>query len=417
MKQIKTLATICACLFICFPIVEMLLNLCNVKGADSYRIWIVFLYVPAAIGILLGCYHIQKVNIYQLPIIFMLSFGIWCLICITKSETPTLSLFGFLATSDSLSTYLSYFGMIMLGIVLGEEKKYALITANIFIAVTFIMSVLSLIDSRALDPLFINEATNCFHYQGVYFNTNPFGYHLSVALIINIYLFEYTKNHTIKAIYLISFIVLTNMLILNNTFGSYIAVLLTLLFAVIWSFINNEDKKMPAIALLLFTTISAISCIYSHNVLANFSSLFFDVGVLMDSSAEQAALDAIGSSRGELWKLALTFIKISPIIGFAPQGVGFSSHNMFLQIAIYTGVIGLILYLAIIVSGAVRLIKIRKIISPVTRACAFAVVSYLISGFFGVTAFFTAPYFYLVLGVCLAGLTKQEETTRALGES
>lgn len=409
MKQIKLTSTVCACLFILFPIVEMFLNLSGMRGADSYRIWLMMLYIPAAIGILLGYFHTRKINIYKLPIILMFAFGIWCLICTTKSETMTLSLFGFVPSSDSISVYLSYFGMIMLGLILGEEKKYALIVGKVFIAVTFILSVLSLIDSRALDPLFINESTNCFHYQSVYFNTNQFGYHLSIAIIINIYLFEYAEKSIEKVLYLISFIVLTNMLILNNTMGAYIAILLVLFFAVIWSFINRENKKMPALALLLFIVISAISCIYTRNILTSFSALFSDIGTVTDANADQEALEAVGSSRGELWQLAIIFIKISPIIGFGAQGVSFSAHNMFLQIAMYTGIPGLLLYLAIIVSGAVRLIQMRKTITPITKACAFAVVSYLISGFFGVTAFYTAPYFYLVLGVCLAGCQPKKE--------
>lgn len=408
MKRIKLIATICACLFIFFPIVEMFLNLSGMKGADSYRIWLMLLYIPAAVGILLGYLHTRKVEIYKPPIIFMFAFGIWCLICTTRSETMALSLFGFVPASDSISVYLSYFGMIMLGLILGEEKKYALIVGKAFIVVTFILSVLSLIDSRTLDPLFINESTNCFHYQAVYFNTNQFGYHLSIALIINIYLFEYAEKIIEKVLYLVCFIVLSNMLILNNTMGAYIAILLVLFFAVIWSFINKEDKKMPAFALLFFIVISAISCIYTSNVLTSFSALFSDIGTLTDANASQVALGAVGSSRGELWQLAVIFIKISPIIGFGAQGVAFSAHNMFLQIAMYTGIPGLILYLAIIVSGAIKLVQIRKIITPVTKACAFAVVSYLISGFFGVTAFYTAPYFYLILGICLAGCNKKE---------
>ena len=244
------------------------------------------------------------------------------------------------------------------------------------------------------------------------------GYHLSVALIINAYFLENSKNKVEKIIYLVAFAILTNMLILNNTMGAYLAVTLTLIFAVIWSFINREsNKKLPLLALGAFIVISAISCLYCDNVINNFSSMFGDVTTLIEDDSTASEIDSIGSSRGRLWIRAFSFIKVSPIFGFGLQGVGFSSHNMFLQIGMYTGIPGLALYLAILLSGVVKLIIMRKTISPLTKACAFTVISYLISGFFGVTVFYTAPYFYLVLGVCLAGLTKQEETTRALGES
>ena len=418
MKRTKILAAVCASLFICFPLLELLLNDADVLGSVSYRIWLMFLYIPGAVGILLGAYYLERTKVYKLPLIFMFLFGIWCIVCTAQSETLTLSLFGFVPMSDSVSVYLAYFGMIMLGLILGSDKKYALIVGKIFIAMTLFISILSIIDSPKLFNMFVNEATNCFHYQGVYFNTNQMGYHLSVALIINAYFLENSKNKVEKIIYLVAFAILTNMLILNNTMGAYLAVTLTLIFAVIWSFINREsNKKLPLLALGAFIVISTISCLYCDNVINNFSSMFGDVTTLIEDDSATDEIDSIGSSRGRLWIRAFSFIKVSPIFGFGLQGVGFSSHNMFLQIGMYTGIPGLALYLAILLSGVVKLIIMRKTISPLTKACAFTVISYLISGFFGVTVFYTAPYFYLVLGVCLAGLTKQEETTRALGES
>ena len=409
MKKTSTMALISASLFICFPIIQMILNGCGVAGTISYRIWLMFLYVPGAIGILLISQYAKSNHLYKAPFILMMIFGIWCIICTTQSQTLQLSLFGFVPMSDSVSVYLSYFGMIMIGLIIGGDKKYALLAAKIFMAMTLLVSILSIIDSPKLYSLFVNEATNCYHYQGVYFNTNQFGYHLSIALIINAYLLEYANKKYDKIIYIICFAVLINMLILNNTMGSYLAVLLALIFAVIWSFINKEDKKLPLLSLGLFVVFSIISCIYSDNVINNFVSMFGDIGTLIEDDSSTEQINSIGSSRGELWIRALNFIKISPIIGFGLQSVGFAAHNMFLQIAMYTGIPGLLLYLAIIVSGAVRLIQMRKTITPVTKACAFAVVSYLISGFFGVTAFYTAPYFYLVLGVCLAGCQPKKE--------
>lgn len=418
MKRTKVLAAVCASLFICFPLLELLLNDIDVLGSVSYRIWLMFLYIPGAVGILLGAYYLERTKVYKLPLIFMFLFGIWCIVCTAQSETLTLSLFGFVPMSDSVSVYLAYFGMIMLGLILGSDKKYALIVGKIFIATTLFISILSIIDSPKFSNMFVNEATNCFHYQGVYFNTNQMGYHLSVALIINAYFLENSKNKVEKIIYLVAFAILTNMLILNNTMGAYLAVTLTLIFAVIWSFINREsNKKLPLLALGAFIVISAISCLYCDNVINNFSSMFGDVTTLIEDDSTTDEIDSIGSSRGRLWIRAFSFIKVSPIFGFGLQGVGFSSHNMFLQIGMYTGIPGLALYLAILLSGVVKLIIMRKTISPLTKACAFTVISYLISGFFGVTVFYTAPYFYLVLGVCLAGLTKQEENNKALGET
>ncbi|MDO5448238.1 MAG: O-antigen ligase family protein, partial [Clostridia bacterium] len=374
MKRTKILAAVSACLFICFPALELLLNDTDVLGSVSYRIWLMFLYIPGAIGILLGTYYLGKVKIYKVPFIFMFLFGIWCIVCTAQSETVTLSLFGFVPMSDSASVYLAYFGMILLGLIIGSDKKYALAVGKVFMAMTLFISILSIIDSPKFFNMFTNEATNCFHYQGVYFNTNQMGYHLSVALIINAYFLEHSKNKIEKIVYLAAFAILTNMLILNNTMGAYLAVTLTLIFAVIWSFINREEnKKLPLLALGAFVLISAISCLYCENVINNFVSMFGDVGTLIEDDSTDTEIGAVGSSRGKLWITAWKFIKVSPFFGFGLQGVGFSSHNMFLQIGMYTGIPGLALYLAILLSGVVKLIIMRKTITPITKACAFTV--------------------------------------------
>ena len=127
MKKNSIFALVSASLFICFPIVEMILNSCGISVMTSYRIWLMFLYIPGAIGILLILQHIKTRHLYKLPIILMIVFGIWCIICTTQSQTLSLSLFGFVPMSDSVSVYLSYFGMIMLGLILGGDKKYALL--------------------------------------------------------------------------------------------------------------------------------------------------------------------------------------------------------------------------------------------------------------------------------------------------
>lgn len=409
MKKTKIASLVCALIFVLSPIAMAIMNLVGVKFTDSYRIWLMLLLIPAAFGVLLSVYYLSNRKIYRLPFMLIMAFGIWSVFCALFSETKIMAFFGFVPMSDSVSVYLAYFAMILIGLIIGEDKRNALILAKVFLGVSTIMAFFAILDNDLSYELFVNGTTNCFQYQGIFYNTNHYGYYLVISLIINIYLLQYSDNKIEKCIYLLSFALTTNVLILNNTMGAYIAVLLVLIFAVIWAFIDKEDKKSPVLALGLFIFLSLISTIYTDNVISNFSSMFGDVSTLIEEDSTIEQISGVGSGRGTAWKLALFIIKLSPIIGFGPQGVGFSAHNMFLQIAMCTGIPGLILFLSIIVAGAVRLIKIRKNISPVTRACAFAVVGYLISGFFGLTVFYTAPYFYLVLGVCLAGCQSKTE--------
>lgn len=393
----------CALIVILAPLAEIILNLTDTQSYISYRVWIMFLFIPAVFGLLIAIKDFSFKKIYKPPFIMLIAFGIWSIFCAAISDTPFMCFFGFVPMSDCVSVYLSYFAMILIGIMMSEDKESVVLMGKIYVILASVFAAISLMDNGITYQLFANEATNCFHYQGPFYNTNHCGYYLTIALILCGYMIEYLKSKREKIIYAVCFILLTNMLILNNTMGSYLAVLLTFFFAVIWSFINRENKLKPALVFVAFVALSAISLIYTSNVIDNFTSMFSDVGTVIDSSADIEEVASVGSARGGLWKLALKAIKISPIVGFGPQGIGFSAHNMYLQIGMYTGIPGLAMYLAFLVLGVIRLIKLRNKISPITRACAFAVVGYLISGFFGLTLFYTAPYFYIVLGVCLGG--------------
>ena len=110
-------------------------------------------------------------------------------------------------------------------------------------------------------------------------------------------------------------------------------------------------------------------------------------------------------------KNALENIKLSPFWGYGLENVGKividetsplnHPHNVFLQIALFTGIPGLLIYFSTYVVGVIRLLQNRKQLSKHVEAVAFVVVGYLISLFFGVPKFYTSPYFIVVLGVCM----------------
>ena len=103
----------------------------------------------------------------------------------------------------------------------------------------------------------------------------------------------------------------------------------------------------------------------------------------------------------------------SPIVGYGLDNAGakylsvgittFRPHNIFIQMGLFTGIPGLLLYVSVYVLGAVRMIKERKIISPLVKSTAYITVGYMMSAFFGNSMFYTSPYFLIVFGICASG--------------
>lgn len=403
------------CIWILSPIVVMILNASHTDSDEVYKIWISLLFISGGLSYIPGLFYIskrlEKANLSLkenllslLPLFIFVLFFIWNIISTLFCDFPLLAIFGKVPLSDCLAQYFAFGGMILSGITIASNKKYTFILANIFITIATILGIISLINNDFTTLLCVNEKTNTFEYQSVFFNTNHYGYYLVISIMICAYLITYVEKIAIKIPYVIAFIVLCFILTANNTMGAYLAIFITLIFAIIWSFINKEDKKYPIIIFVLFLASTLIAGLfYNNNVISNFASMFTDISTLANANSTEESVGAIGSGRWELWKAAKVFIDVHPIIGWGPMNVGLSAHNMFLEIMIYCGIPGLIIYLSAFIVGAIRLIKSRKTINPFVKACSFAVVAYLISGFFGLTVFYTAPYFYIVLGICMSG--------------
>ena len=430
-KKLTTISGISLITWICVPVLVMILNALNTEVHITYNIWATVLYLNGGLGVTLGLIYLKeqlekskntaKESISALaPIIAMLIFGLWATICSLAAKHPYVAFFGFTTMKDCMTTYFAYAGFIMSGLVLSQDKAKVKTVANIFIIISAILAIIALMNNDLTTKLTVNSYTNTFHYQSVFYNTNHYAYYLLLDIITSGFLFIFEENKTKKSAYIAALILFTTVLVFNKTMGPYLAVLLTLFFALIWSFINKDDRDEKiniSLILAVFLITSFLVNLKTHTIGGNFSSMFSDAGALSTTiidNLDPKDIEYIGSSRGKLWRLFWDVMIKYPILGVGPENVGSTAHNMFLQIGAFTGVVGLAIYLSIYVIGVIRLIRKRKEITHSQKACAFLVTGYLISGFFGVTMFYTAPYFYAILGICLSGalnnLTERGQT-------
>jgi hypothetical protein len=127
--------------------------------------------------------------------------------------------------------------------------------------------------------------------------------------------------------------------------------------------------------------------------------------------------DRAGSGRGFIWKHSMELVWKHPIVGSGP-GTFFSSfsvynsayqelspntvvdfaHNDFIQIAVCVGIVGLALYVAFLVSLAVRALKAAKY-SPLVVIFAAGVVGYVVHSFFAFSIAIVTPLFWVCAGM------------------
>jgi hypothetical protein len=127
--------------------------------------------------------------------------------------------------------------------------------------------------------------------------------------------------------------------------------------------------------------------------------------------------DTFGSYRGWVWKRGASVILNHPVFGTGPDtfyyalsekydmesmraiGFGFDkAHNVFIQIAVCTGIPALLAY--IIFLGNLFFSAVKKAFErPVLFACCAAALSYLIQSFFCVEVPIVTPLYWAALGV------------------
>jgi hypothetical protein len=243
-------------------------------------------------------------------------------------------------------------------------------------------------------------------WSSVFYNTNHYGYYLTIVCLVSMSYFL-TNEHNLK--YLVIFCFNLIVLLFNNTFGSYLGVLIGLIFALAVSFKVNLINKQRIITIAIIIVLSTIF-VKAINPLSsgNFTILFQD---LINITTESQQSETAGSNRWGLWLYSINKLNKKPsayITGYGIEGItdqmskktGESRpHNEFLQQVVFFGLPALILYVVAIFLIYLRGYHYASTLSIPTIVALIAAFGYLFQSSFGNTMYYTSPFFFSILGM------------------
>lgn len=274
--------------------------------------------------------------------------------------------------------------------------------------------------------------------RGVFRNSNHFAYVLCMAIMASAMLAIIDKNIINKLIYLLTFAILTVMLILNDTFGGYLGVAVALISLAIYMLVGlikvlinkNKDKKFNL--KLLFVVLAIFAIFISATMLVknqkgeamalkNIKGFAKDIGAFggymtttenateVDVSTLDNSIRKAGSGRGETWIKVWELIKQKPVFGYGLECLLFQfteqfdvnegrTHNLLLQLLATVGIPGTIMYFTALAIIFIRLLSRSKDWTDVEKICAFVGISYMITALTGNSTYYTSPYFMMFLG-------------------
>ena len=406
------------------PFVEILLR----KYARGFYTWYFYLCIfLVGVASILTCwiYLLKKVKDKQtnikksVPYLFMLILLIISIISTIFSSNPKLSLFGESYRREGLIIYINYIGFILSASIIKNKKHINTLFSIIIISALFI----------SIMPL-LSRNFSFYEFSNIYLNRNHYGYFLMIATCLSAfkYLSDERKR---KYLFMIGYIILLYMLIMNDTFGCYLALFISLIAALIYCIVKRNRIIKSVILIVLFISTSFVVNHFQLNIGLKYNESINIVGNNMSSFKQDLliilrgdvkSLESIGSYRGQLWYGAINYTMEHPLIGggfetlkyyYLSQGIRYNDrpHNILLQISSSIGIPGALIYLSFICYLAIA--NLKRINTDGTNIIIyFTAMSYFISSQFGNSMYYTSPYFMILVGLLIGMYLQYDKKTK-----
>ena len=389
---------------------------------DQYELFpnTIFAITGLAVIIFLIDTVINKTNIFKFiknnkSCIFLILSFMFLLIACISSKNVKLSFIGIYYRVSGIISYFLYFFLAILGYKLTEKNRNIFFKSIIYMAA--IMSVLSLINNETTKEILP------FDYTGIFFNTNHFATYLIYAIITCIFTFYNDKKTYSKIIDYLCFVIMVAMLIVNNTFGCYLALLFILITSIFFVIKNKIYLKYLFLIIAVILLSLTIRVNGKWELEDNFESLLIDLNIIQgyatnyqDFTEEESKhyIDShvvyMGSYRGELWYYTMDLIAKKPLLGYGLENLDIEyekypmhqtndlPHNLILHLWVCGGIFTLLFYLT---ANIMILIKHRKslYINDSTTLIYFMVLGHLFQSMFNNTLFYVTSLYAIYFGM------------------
>ena len=377
-----------------------------------------------------------------LPIIILMAYLIWTLISCIFAQDKQKAFYGEGYRKEGYITYLIYAGFFLCAFLIKSNKlkKYLL---NSFIIVTIFNILLMNITNNSVEMLQIFQYKDI--QMGVFSNQNHYGYYILIATITATLLFILEKNTVLKVLHGLAYLILLYNLILNNTFGCYVAFTVTIIIFFVYCIYKKENRILCIISILVFIVMSILVEYNGKNIVTNNIKNFVkdvsNIFELMKSEnintkeEKEEEIDTekneikneedknnngeinnikkqvenAGSGRGKLWKYGIKIFLQKPILGYGADNLSSEykkynieqdrPHNLIISLLTISGIPGLILYISGIAIILFRGLKRLNDNDAIYIVVLFVIIAYLVSSLFGNSMYYTSPYYFIYLGI------------------
>ena len=245
--------------------------------------------------------------------------------------------------------------------------------------------------------------------SAIFFNGNNYGYYLVMAVLIAAGYCVYGEK---KNMYLGAASLLINgiALAINHSMGCMLAVFTAV---TIFAIIEIAGKTKCAVKALILLCVMLASSVFfalvSEDIRGELIEFITDIAAIMNGDISSSA----GHNRWLLWTQTAEYIYERPITGYGCEGIHEmlfvatgrgDPHSEILTYAAYYGIPAALLYTASVLYTLISCLRRTSAEHGQISAkiAGMAAAGYFISALFGVAMFYTAPFFYIFMGIASA---------------
>ncbi len=342
--------------------------------------------------------------------IFFSLFALGMLLSTFVNGFTKYALHGIVYHSEDIWVYMSYPLIYYFSCSLIQNQTIKKVICYSFLFNSFLVAIFSLISHyQQINgmKLILNYSEQTDHdLVGFFRNTNHYAYYLVICILLSCILFLLEQGIIIRIFLFLNYTINIYVLILNDTLGGYLACVVGLAVLILVPGIFNQRwNRLSIFMVLVFLIETFISSFFYDTVMSSLINLFYDLKNISENNEDA---DHAGSGRFKLWKYTIKYIFQKPFLGWGNEGVAEKltkncnmsrTHNEFLEYIAFFGIPAGCAYIAGCCSAFWKGIKKSAKWGRYTLAALFAAFGYFTSSFVGVSMYYTAPLFFIFLGL------------------
>lgn len=339
----------------------------------------------------------------NLPIVIFLVFAVLMTIATIANGGLHIMLHGSSYRKEGLFGYLGYVVYFIIIAINNSDKKKT-IWLYAFVSTSAVLELVTIYEHYALGT---------YDYSFVFSQYNHYGYYLLMSAAVSTMLIITSPHKWQKAVFSLSFLIAFLALIINDTFGCQIAVLVGIVFVcIMYSVAKSKFRPVTLVPMALFILTLVFAGATSENLHSKINSNFLQIQNDTNALANgtENAEFSTGVSRIVLWENGLQYISEEPLKG---HGADATSERMledsnqdndrchceYMNYAISFGIPAALAYIAAVAAVYFRGLKHRKKLTETQLIGLGAAMFYLVSAVIGNSMYYTAPYLFILLGM------------------